>query len=226
MDNGQYVILDLFAGTGSATRAFEDRGFTVIRVELDPSHAAEHHRDVVTVTPEEVREWAGGKWIPFVWASPPCTAFSVASIGRHWALQRGVYLPKSDAARDAVKLIDATLRLIGALEPRYWLLENPRGMLRKMDTMQGLPIRTITYCKYGERRMKPTDLFGYGPRYWTPRRPCKAGDPCHDAAPRGARTGTQGIKGARDRARIPYDLGLELADALAFELDDLQRGHR
>jgi len=33
---------------------------------------------------------------------------------------------------------------------------------------------------------------------------------CHVAAPRGSVTGTQGIKGARDRSMIPYELSQEL----------------
>lgn len=36
--------------------------------------------------------------------------------------------------------------------------------------------------------------------------PCRNGDPCHDPAPRGAKTGTQGLKGAVDRSRIPREL--------------------
>jgi hypothetical protein len=31
----------------------------------------------------------------------------------------------------------------------------------------------------------------------------KRGAPCHEAALRGSRTGIQGIKGAKDRSRIP-----------------------
>lgn len=32
---------------------------------------------------------------------------------------------------------------------------------------------------------------------------CHNGDPCHIAAPRGAKTGTQGLDGSRERSRIP-----------------------
>ena len=34
---------------------------------------------------------------------------------------------------------------------------------------------------------------------------CKNGDKCHEAAPRGAKTGTQGLKNSKERARIPAD---------------------
>jgi hypothetical protein len=61
--------------------------------------------------------------------------------------------------------------------------------------------------------MKPTDLWGEV-KGWTPRTPCKNGQGCHEAAPRGSKTGTQGLKGAKDRSRVPYDLGHEILEAL------------
>jgi hypothetical protein len=35
---------------------------------------------------------------------------------------------------------------------------------------------------------------------------CKNGDPCHVSAPRGAKTGTQGLKGSKERSVIPAEL--------------------
>jgi hypothetical protein len=35
---------------------------------------------------------------------------------------------------------------------------------------------------------------------------CKNGSPCHAAAPRGAKTGTQGLKGSKERSVIPSEL--------------------
>jgi hypothetical protein len=81
------------------------------------------------------------------------------------------------------------LALINELNPRYWFIENPRGGMRKMNFMQELPRYTITYCQYGDKRMKPTDIWtnhpapGFKP-------PCKNGAPCHEPAPRGSKSGT------------------------------------
>ena len=92
--------------------------------------------------------------------------------------------------------------MIRELQPKYYFIENPRGALRKMDFMQGIPRYTITYCQYGERRMKPTDIWTNHPHPdFKP--PCKNGDPCHDKAPRGSKTGTQGLKNKIEKARIP-----------------------
>lgn len=74
-----------------------------------------------------------------------------------------------------------------------------------MKFMQDLPRYTVTYCQYGDTRMKPTDIWTNHPDpKFKPA--CKNGDKCHVSAPRGSATGTQGIKGARDRSRIPDEL--------------------
>lgn len=207
-------IVDLFSGTGSSTQAFRDAGHTVLRVELDAQHDAEWHRNVADIRAAEIWHYAFRR-PDFIWASPPCTAFSVASIGKYWDKSPlGVISPKHPNAVAAQELVQATLRLIHDLAPTYWLMENPRGMLRQMEFMKPYRRQTVTYCQYGERRMKPTDLWGYMPYTWQPRPACRNGSPCHEAAPRGARTGTQGIAGAVNRSRVPYELSQEIATTI------------
>ena len=200
------LIFDFFAGTGSSTQAFEDAGHTVIKVELDEYFDA-HERDIMTLTAEGLIAKYGQP--DFIWASPPCTAFSVASIGHHWNLDK---TPKTHAASFNQLLVAHTLKLIKGLKPKGWLMENPRGMLRTLPVVDGLMRRTVTYCTYGDTRMKPTDLWGEID--WTPRQACKNGMSCHESAPRGSRTGTQGLKGAKERSRVPYELSKEICDAL------------
>ena len=56
----------------------------------------------------------------------------------------------------------------------------------------------------GVTHMKPTDIWTNHPDpKFKP--PCNNGDPCHVAAPRGAKTGTQGLKGSVERSRIPKE---------------------
>lgn len=85
----------------------------------------------------------------------------------------------------------------------------------------------VTYCRYWnprldvepEPRMKRTDLWGVFPDEWVPRGVCGNGMPCHATASRGMSTGTQALH-PTDRARVPYELGNDIARACEVALDD------
>ena len=206
------LVFDFFSGTGSSTAAFRDAGDRVIGFELDRQFDATEHVDIMDLTVEYLLETYGRP--DFVWASPPCTAFSVASIGHHWDNSTGKPEPKTPAASYNQDIVRHTRALIEGLQPRLgWLIENPRGMLRKLPPVEGLDRVTITYCQYGDTRQKPTDLWGQVPN-WQPRPACKPGAECHEAAPRGSKTGTQGLLSAKERSRIAPELSIELRAAL------------
>ena len=42
---------------------------------------------------------------------------------------------------------------------------------------------------------------------------CKNGMPCHESAPRGSQTGTQGLKGNYLRSIVPYELCKEILES-------------
>lgn len=199
-------VLELFAGTRSIGKAFEAHGHEVYSVEWDKDFEnITLYQDISTLTVEQVLEVCGGR-PDVIWASPDCTTYSVAAISHHRRREENGNLKAvSEYAEFCDKTNTHVVDLIKALEPKYYFIENPRGGMRKMDFMQGLPRYTVTYCQYGDTRMKPTDIWtnhpdpGFKPA-------CKNGDPCHVPAPRGARTGTQGIKGAKDRSVIPKEL--------------------
>ena len=208
------IIYDFFSGTGSSTKAFEDAGHTVIRVEIDEYFQA-NERNILQLTADYLINKYGKP--DFIWASPPCQTFSVASIRHYWTYEDGVAKPKNQKTLDGIERVRYTLELIGDLNPTIgWLMENPRGMLRKQPVVAGLTRRTVTYCQYGDTRMKPTDIWGYLPE-WTPKPMCKAGMDCHKSAPSGSTTGTQGMKNAKIKSMIPYDLGKEILEVITNE---------
>ena len=97
-------------------------------------------------------------------------------------------------------------------------IENPRGLLRKQKFMQDFERTTVWYCKYGDTRAKPTDIWTnnlYNLLKWNPRPECFNGnkDCHHESAPRGSRTGTQGLKGNYERSKIPHELCIEILNS-------------
>lgn len=197
-------VLDLFAGLGGWSGPFIERGHDVTTLDIEERFDPTIRADALTVGPN-----LGGYDI--VLASPPCEAFSVASIGTHWSGGLRAYEPATATARTALALVHWTVAAVESMRPRFAVIENPRGMLRKLGVLDRYERVTVTYCQYGDTAMKPTDLWGLPfPGAWAPRPMCKNGDPCHEAAPRGAKTGTQGKGDAAARAVIPHELALSI----------------
>ena len=148
-------VLELFCGTKSISRAFEERGHETFTVDWEKSFEPTLCADVGLLTVDQIKELCGG--IPdVVWASPDCTSYSVAAISRHRKREPNGNLKAVTPYAEKCDKINAHLiELIKELNPKYWFIENPRGAMRKMDFMQGLPRYTVTYCQYGEERQKP-----------------------------------------------------------------------
>ena len=209
-------VLELFAGSCSFSDVAKEYGHETFTVDNGLDLLTDDHYKkidlVINILELNVDD------IPFqpdiIWASPPCTTFSIASCSKHWTPpdENNLRYPKSENAEEGMYLLEQTIWIMNELQPKYYAIENPRGLMRKMLIMQPLTRHTVTYCQYGDTRMKPTDIWTNAP--WTPRTMCKNGMPCHESAPRGSRTGTQGLKGAYERSKVPYELCKELLEVM------------
>lgn len=206
-------VIELFAGSRSIAKAAKQLGHTTVSTDIHPFDGVDFVMDARDLRAEHLRH----EGPTILWASPPCTGFSVAAIGKCWTKTPCGPEPKSDSARLGLELLRKTLELIDELQPDVWFIENPRGMMRKMPEMYGLPRATVTYCQYGDTRMKPTDIWT-NCTTWRPKPMCKPGADCHEAAPRGSKTGTQGLKNNHERSKIPEQLCLEVLKAATEQL--------
>jgi hypothetical protein len=140
-------LLELFSGTGSVGRGFRDQGWEVLSLDVDPRSRA----DVLC----NIMEWDYKQFAPghfdCVWASPPCTEYSVARTTAK--LPRNLWL--------ADNLVQRALDIVAYFKPTVWWLENPHtGLLKTRPMMAGLPMQIVDYCMYGSPYRKRTALWG------------------------------------------------------------------
>jgi len=205
-------VLELFAGSRSIGKVAESLGHQVFSIDINDFDGID-----LVINILELKK----QMIPFVpdliWASPPCTYFSVASIGVHWNEN---HTPKTKEAVLGMEILNKTLEIFTWFPKSKFYMENPRGKMRKK--VKGINRTTVTYCSYGDTRMKPTDIWSnnlrdiFNPFGWKPKPMCYNGNTkCkHEPAPRGSTTGTQGLKNNYDRSIIPKQLCEEIIQTL------------
>ena len=210
-------FLELFAGSRSFGNEAEKLGFEVFSVDWQQFEGINLSIDIEDLKPSDI------PFTPdYIHLSPDCTTYSIAAISTH----RNGTEPKSDYAKKCDKVNINALSIVKhflEINPGLvFTIENPRGMLRKMPFMQGIPRQTIWYCKYGDDRAKPTDFWSnnfrtiFNPTGWQPKSECFNGNKnCHhESAPRGSRTGTQGRKDSFNRSKIPKELCIEILNTI------------
>ena len=147
-------LLKLFSGTGSIGKVARSRGFDVVSLDLKN---ADINCDILQWN---YKEYPSG-YFQFVWASPPCTEYSIAK-------QTGVR--KIDEAN---KIVLKTIEIIEYFNPTTWFIENPQtGLLKNQEFMQWIPYKDVDYCKYGMPYRKRTRLWN-NLYQWQPRELCK-----------------------------------------------------
>ena len=188
-------LLELFSGTGSVGRAFERRGWEVISLDILPG---------ATIN-SNILDWDYKNYPPghfdFVWASPPCTEYSIA--------RTRAKRPRDFDGADAV--VRKTLEIIEYFAPCFWLLENPQtGYLKNREIMQGLPWRDVTYCRYGYPYKKQTRLWGMYPFKFRPI--CCKDDPCGNVVDgRHGERAQRSERSLEELYSIPAELCAEIA---------------
>ena len=168
----KYALLLCSGSSGTLERYLRSRGdYVVITLDADPANCPVLCGDVADWRDLVARVLPPGTPLDIIWASPPCTAFSVAR-------RTGGAADVGEALSRALACMEA----IEALKPRVWVLENPASgsaALHLQDSMQRYESRRreTSYCHFGAHYRKVTSLWTNLPVHLpgpcTKSRPCK-----------------------------------------------------
>jgi len=162
------VILDLCAGSGAWSEPYLKAGYIVIRITL----------------PEDIRlkEYMPGIKIHGILIAPPCTF--LASSGARWKRTKEQMI-------EALSIVDAGLRFVLLYNPKWWVLENPVGKLKRY---LGPPVMYFDPSDFGHNYTKRTCLWG---KFQFPIVKCfpktEGKNPIHHMAPSEHRTALRSI---------------------------------
>ncbi len=212
----EYKMIEFFSGSEILSDTAEEYGFETLTIDVEEKYDPDLVIDIEDMTIEDIPQ--DFRDVIYAHGSPPCTTVSPGSFSKFWNKIDGIYevvkdergLPtkKGRRALKHIRLVGKFIDMIRSLNPTYWTMENPRnGLMSNIMDQYGLPqpIGWVSYCQYGEDRMKPTHIWGDLPDGFDFKN-CHYGADCHVSAPRGSSKGTQGLKNSFERAKLPKAL--------------------
>lgn len=152
-------VLDLCCGTHSVSKALREHypDARIISYDIDPWCALliddNHEFRLADVRDIDVQALCLEVGQPlFVWASPPCTQYSIAR-------------SKAKKPRDLIgadSIVQACMNIIDCLRPDRFAMENPfTGMLKGRAVVAPWQhyLKRTTYCKFGFNYKKETCIW-------------------------------------------------------------------
>lgn len=109
------LMIDLFSGLKGASQYAKELGWKVFTVDINE----EFEPDIIMDIKEKALDHILPEKIDLIWASPPCDEFSRESMP--WC--------KTGKLPD-LSLVFRSIELANILKPKYWILENVRGLQR------------------------------------------------------------------------------------------------
>ena len=106
-------------------------------------------------------------YFSIVWASPPCTNYSVLQNCNLGRMRKGVLYTKEIQEKEMLeddKLVLKALEIIEYFNPHYWFIENPASSrMKDRSYMKDLNNYVVDYCMYSDWGYKKST------RIWTNR---------------------------------------------------------
>jgi len=119
-------VLDLFCGLGGWSKAFHDAGHECTGIDI--KNIGYPYRFIKA----DLNDWKPDQHYDIILASPPCTQFS--KVVQRWT-------GKCNESK-GLELVFRTFALIQEMKPKYWVIENVKGLAEFID--------------------KPNDIVRYG----------------------------------------------------------------
>jgi len=214
----EYYYVELWTGTGCFTQVARSRNIKVWNTDKFEEFGCSYTGDILdTETQHKIVEMVDNKYCLGVWMSPVCTKWSMSAGNTYWDEFR---MPKREDTYEGIKMM-MFARLIADIcvkRNKPFFIENPKA--RASWILDNQYRKEVWYCQYGDTRAKPTYIWtNLNIEFRTCKRFVK-GQPkhCHhESAPRGSKTGTQALKGNKERSVIPLQLFEEILDHIEQE---------
>ena len=131
------LMIDLFSGLGGASEAFTQgpSPWAVLRYENNPLLADVAYTQICDLRTFNIHVRHD---IDLIWASPPCTDFSM-----------GFNAPGPTAKREgrdfepSLELVKRAITIIEELKPSTWIIENVVGSIKHLEPILGPPRQII-----------------------------------------------------------------------------------
>lgn len=216
-------ILELFSGFEGLSNAFRAKGHECFTIDWDERFPSSMHCDISKLQIDDLpEEW---RHPDIIFSGTQCVSYSVAAISRHRRRNptTGELEPISEQAKHDDAMNWHVKELVKEMNPKIFIIENPMGAMRKMGFVKDMILNTTCYCQYGFSYRKQTDFFSNIDLHL--KKPCKNNDPCHEKAPRGARTGLQAIKDPALKAVYPPKLCEHIVEECEKYIEELEKNN-
>lgn len=157
-------LLELFCGTKSVGKIFENLGYEIISLDYNGEFNATHTEDILTWNYKQYPN----NYFDVIWASPDCTTWSLATGGKYRKKDSiyGLNNEYQDKSTNANNMILKVIEIIEYFNPKSWFIENPRGLLKYYPPLQDFINRTksnvmlVYYANYNDWGFpKPTNIW-------------------------------------------------------------------
>jgi site-specific DNA-cytosine methylase len=152
-------LLELFCGTKSVGKVFDEKGYDVVSLDYNPKFEATHTVDILTWDYKQYSQ----DYFNVIWASPDCTTWSLATGGKYRT--KSNIWGKNEKATLGNNMILRLIEILKYFKCESWFIENPRGLLqhfppwidymKEVNGNKGL----VYYGNYNWGFPKPTNIW-------------------------------------------------------------------